>query len=214
MGLVWDHSSNSSPQDLRRGLVVIWSLFWVREVTLSSKPLVLHLLPNESTGNADLFGPHGNNLLPVKKLLGNNGSQAAEHVPSTVNHNNLNKKKTKKYRVSQKEGGKKGLSFQRGDFKRSFLFSFFSLSSLSLSPSAVVCPLFAFARSLKVFLRVGLGSLATSPLNRLPSFLLLELLEQEEEGRRRKTKNVSSVVVVASGCPKQSKYRTSRNPLW
>lgn len=44
---------------------------------------------NDATGYYDALGAYDNHVLPLKELFRNDGGEAAEQVPATVNHNNL-----------------------------------------------------------------------------------------------------------------------------
>lgn len=56
---------------------------------LTQEAHVLHLLSHKSTGDADLLAANDDHLLAVQELLGDDGSQAAEHVVTRVHHHAL-----------------------------------------------------------------------------------------------------------------------------
>lgn len=56
---------------------------------LAEEAHVLHLLPDEAAGDADLLAADDDDLLTVEKLLGDDGSETAEHVVASVDHHPL-----------------------------------------------------------------------------------------------------------------------------
>ena len=56
---------------------------------LAEEPHVLHLLPHEPTGDANLLAPHENDLLAVEELLRHDRRQTAQHVVARVHHHAL-----------------------------------------------------------------------------------------------------------------------------
>jgi len=89
LGLVWDHSTDGPPQDTSRSAEVDGSLARLSVHPLPQEPQVFHLLPDEAPGQADLLATDHNHFLAIEKLLGEDGSQAAEHVVAGVDHDDL-----------------------------------------------------------------------------------------------------------------------------
>lgn len=77
-----DLPTNSAPEDLGRSTEVNRTMrrFGIHSLTKESH--VLHFLPNETTGDANLFTTNNNNFLTIKDLFGDGGSKTAKHVVS------------------------------------------------------------------------------------------------------------------------------------
>lgn len=64
----------------------------MRRLSVHSLPQethVLHLLANQSAGDADLLAPDDHNFLSIEKLFGDNGSEPSQHVMPGVNDDAL-----------------------------------------------------------------------------------------------------------------------------
>ena len=56
---------------------------------LAEEPHVLHLLPNQAAGDADLLAPNHHHLLPIQELLCHNRSKPTQHMVPRVHYHAL-----------------------------------------------------------------------------------------------------------------------------
>lgn len=91
-------TSNSLVEDSGRGTEVEWTTSWVDIATFAQVSQVLDLVSVEMTRKVQFFATNYSNLATLQQVFGNDGSQAADQVATTINNNGLkgNKKKLEK----------------------------------------------------------------------------------------------------------------------
>ena len=81
--------TNGTPKDLSGGTEVNWTMRRFGVHPLPQEPHVLHLLADQSAGDADLLAPNHHNFLSIEKLFSQNRSEPSQHVMPGVNDDAL-----------------------------------------------------------------------------------------------------------------------------
>lgn len=81
--------TNGTPEDLSGGAEVDWAMRRFGVHAFAEESHVLHLLPHEAAGDADLFAAHHHHFLPVEQLLRHDGREPTQHVVPRVDHHPL-----------------------------------------------------------------------------------------------------------------------------
>lgn len=89
LSLVRNHASDGAPQDFGGSAEVNGAVRRFGVHTLAEEPHVLHLLPDETSGNGYLLAPDHHHLLPVQKFLRHDRRQSTQHVVPRVHHHPL-----------------------------------------------------------------------------------------------------------------------------
>ena len=88
-GLVRNHTSHGSPEDLSRRSVMLDPSSGVMRRSLVQELVELHLVSEQRTGFVQRLATHHNNSLTVQKLLGYDGSQTTHQMPLSVYNHQL-----------------------------------------------------------------------------------------------------------------------------
>ena len=84
-----DHSSDGFPEHSRGSSEMLHTSSWIVTHLLVEEFLELNSVSEERSRNIDAFSSDNNNFLTAQEFLGDVGSQTAEHVGLSVDHNNL-----------------------------------------------------------------------------------------------------------------------------
>lgn len=81
--------TNCTPENLSRGAEVNGSMRRLGVHALAEESHVLHLLPYQSSGHANLLTPHHHHFLPVQQFLRYRRRQSPQHVMPRIHHHHL-----------------------------------------------------------------------------------------------------------------------------
>lgn len=81
--------TNGAPKDLSGGTEVNGAMRRFSVHSLPQETHVLHLLTDQSAGDADLLAPDNDNFLSIEKLFGDDRREPSQHVMPSVDDDAL-----------------------------------------------------------------------------------------------------------------------------
>ena len=81
--------TNGAPEDLGGCAEVDGAVGRLGVHAFAEEPQVLHFLPHQTTGDANLFASHDHHFLSVQQLLCHNRGEPTQHVVPGVHHHAL-----------------------------------------------------------------------------------------------------------------------------